>query len=473
MENESKNFSSDYFRNRVSTVEKDGKKRKWMYPKEVSGLFFKYRTALSWLLLAAFYAMPWIQFKEHQLLLLNILERKFILFGFLISPHDFYLVVFALLTGLISIVLFTVIYGRIFCGWICPQTIFMEMVFRKIETLFEGKANAREKLDKAPMDGNKFVRKLLKHTTYVAIAYITITTFIAYLIGTDTLIKRYQDPFTEHLFAWVATFAFTTAFYLVFAKMRELVCIIACPYGRLQGLLLDRNSIVVAYDYQRGEPRGKIQKNTQGEEVIKGDCIDCGLCFDVCPTGIDIRNGTQLECVNCTACIDVCDEVMDKIKRPRRLIGYYSENQIAENIPFKMTVRTWSYSILLTVLFIASVLLVLNRKEVEANILRTPGTLYQEQANNKISNLYNYEIINKTFKPVEVVVRAQNPDVAIAIIGQKTIKIAPESIAKGSLFLTLPKSSVNAYQMKLDLDLYINGEINQSIKTSFLGGGKR
>src|SRR5690606_11396773 len=259
-------------------------------------------------------------------------------FGTVFWPQDLHIFVFGMLIGLVFIVLFTVVYGRVWCGWACPQTIFLELIFRKIEYWIEGDANQQRKRDKGPNTSEKIFKKTLKHVIYFLISFLISNLFLAYVIGVDALYQIITEPVGQHIGGLVSMIVFTFLFYGVFAFVREIVCTHICPYGRLQGVLLDDQSLVVAYNYQRGEPRGKIKKGAEQQQEL-GDCIDCTLCVQVCPTGIDIRDGLQLECVNCTACIDACDSVMEKINRPKRLIGFYSSKQIEENTTEKNTTR--------------------------------------------------------------------------------------------------------------------------------------
>jgi len=293
----------------------DGK-RAWVYPKKPSGKLYKYRKFVSYGLLIFLLAAPFIKINGNQFLLFNILERRFNVFGLPFWPQDFYLVVISMLIGIVFIALFTVSFGRVFCGWICPQTIFMEMVFRRIEYWIEGDRNKQRKLDKQEWNAEKIRKKGFKWFIFLIISFLIANVFLAYLIGSDKLIKYSSGNPLDHLGTLFPLIIFTAVFYFVFAWFREQVCIIACPYGRLQSVLLDDKSIVVAYDHKRGEAengRKKFRKNEDREALGHGDCIDCLQCVNVCPTGIDIRNGTQLECVNCTACIDECDHIMESI----------------------------------------------------------------------------------------------------------------------------------------------------------------
>src|SRR6195952_2925500 len=304
---------------------KEAEKRKWLYPLIRKGKFYKWRSWISYAYLVLFFSGPLIRINGQPLLMLNFVDRQFVILGQVFWPQDIFLFVLASLVFVVCVVLFTIAFGRIFCGWICPQTIFMEMVFRKVEIWIEGDANKRKKLDAGPWNNDKIRKKTLKHFLFVILSFLIANTFLAYIIGSENLIAIITQPVKLHLVGFFSIWVFTIVFYLVYSQVRELVCTVICPYGRLQGVLMDENTLVVAYNDVRGEPRGKLDRN---EFSTKGDCVDCGLCVAVCPTGIDIRNGTQMECINCTACIDACDEVMDKIHKPRNLIGFYSENMI-------------------------------------------------------------------------------------------------------------------------------------------------
>ena len=323
---------NEQFRDNISTINKEGK-RSWVFPKKPSGKFYKYRSYLSYFLLAFLLLAPFIKINGNQFLLFNVLERRFNIFGFPFWPQDFHLLVISMITGVVFVILFTVVFGRLFCGWICPQTIFMEMVFRKIEYWIDGDRGKQIRLNKQPWNAEKIKKRLLKWFIFFVISFIIANVFLAYLIGGDTVISYITGNPLDNVRTLISLIIFTSVFYFVFAWFREQVCIIACPYGRLQGVLLDNKTINVAYDYKRGERdlgRSKFKKNEDRAALGKGDCIDCKQCVVVCPTGIDIRNGTQLECVNCTACIDECDHIMESINLPKGLIRYASEENIAE-----------------------------------------------------------------------------------------------------------------------------------------------
>lgn len=458
--------SPAHFRDQISTLTDDGKSRKWIYPRVVKGKLYQYRSVLSYFFLILLFAAPFLKLNGEQLVLLNVLERKFVFFGVIFWPQDFYLFVLAILTFMVFIVLFTVVFGRVFCGWACPQTIFLEMVFRKIEIWIEGDQLKRKKLDEGPLTTKKVFKKALKHGIYVVISFLIANIFLAYIIGSSQLIKIVTEPVSQHLSGFISISAFTLVFYLVFSKMRELVCTVVCPYGRLQGVLLDNQSIIVAYDYERGEPRGKRIKDAENHG---GDCIDCKLCVDVCPTGIDIRNGTQMECVNCTACIDACDMVMKKIDRPTRLIGFKSEDEIKNKKAFHINKRIYAYSAVLLALISVLSYLLITRSDVKATILRAGGTLYQlrdkEQA---ISNLYNVELINKTNRNIKFKLVADQPGAKIQYI-QKQDTIAYGGVAKLTFFVILPQNDIKTYKSTIGFKLIADEEVLDRFETTFIG----
>lgn len=460
---------SGSFRDRIYTADEEGH-RKWVFATQPFGKFYNYRTLLTVLYVAVFFTLPFLKVDGHPLFLFDVPERKFILFGFIFWPQDFFVFAITMLTFMVFIVFFTVIYGRVFCGWVCPQTIFMEMIFRRIEYWIEGSAEKQRKLEAGPWNREKIFKKSLKHTSFFALSFLVSNTFLAYVIGIDDLYQIVTEPVSQHLGGFIAIIGFTTAFYGVFAYAREMVCTFACPYGRLQGVLLDRNSVVVAYDYKRGEPRGKIKK---GEEQQTGDCIDCGLCVRVCPTGIDIRNGTQLECVNCTACIDACDSIMEKIDKPKGLIRYASENSIAEGRPHHFTPRMIGYSVVLVLLLGALSVLLVTREEVDAQITRTQGQLFQQTDSTHYSNLYNIKLLNKTIDSIPIELRLEGIKGEIQLVTHESLEVPSESFAESTFFIVVDQSEIQSMKMDIRVGVYSNNEKLESVKTTFFGPTKK
>jgi cytochrome c oxidase accessory protein FixG len=466
MNNQGSNTAADIdsFRDHLGIITDDGK-RKNIYAKKPKGRFYNARTIFSIFLLAFLFGMPLIKVDGHPFMMLNIIERKFILFGMAFGTHDFFILALGFITIVVSIILFTAVFGRVFCGWACPQTVFLEMVFRKIEFWIEGDYIRQKSFNAAPWSIGKIFKKLFKWAIFFALSVLIANTFLAWIVGIDELKHIITDPVSKHMGGFIAMLLFSGAFYFVFAYFREYACIYVCPYGRLQGVLLDKNSTVIAYDYVRGEPRGKIHK---GEERKSGDCIDCKECMAVCPTGIDIRNGTQLECVNCTACIDACDNIMDKISKPRGLIRFASENNIKESTKFKITGRVIAYSAVLIILLSVLTYLVSTRKPIDVTILRAPGMIFQEQPDNKISNLYTMKLTNKTFNDVPVTMKLENFDGELKVIGND-IHVGSNDVSETKFLVLLPKEKLTTMNIPLEIGLYSGSERFSLVKTNFLG----
>lgn len=459
---------TESFRDHIPYEDERGK-RKWIYPKKPSGRFHRYRIIVTSILLTILFVTPFIKINGHPFFLLNVFERKFVILGNVFWPQDTHLLILLLLTFFVFVILFTAIFGRVWCGWACPQTLFMEMVFRKIEYLIEGDANQQRKLSKQPWNFEKIWKRSLKHFLFIVIAVLIGHTVMAYLIGIDKTIEIVSQPPSKHLAGFIGLAVFSTIFYLVFSIVREHACTFICPYGRLQSVLINRETMVVAYDHVRGEPRGKLTKNTT--EQPKGDCVDCGLCVQVCPTGIDIRNGTQMECVNCTACIDACDEVMNKINKPRGLIRIDSLNGIVDGEKKKkLNVRTIAYSIVLLLLVGVFFVLVFTRTDIEATVVRASGQLYQELPDDKVSNLYNIQVVNKTFDTKELSFRLKNVEGEIKMVGGKNqFSLGSQDMLQEVMIIEIPKSQIKSLKTKLIIEVVSEGKVLERVKTTFLG----
>lgn len=477
---EERRIDKDSYRDHLSTVGKDGK-RNWIFPKKPSGRFYNARNIVAFFLLAFFFSGPFIEINGHPLLMINILEREFVIFGVAFWPQDLHLLVFGMLAFIVGVVLFTTVFGRLFCGWACPQTIFMEMVFRRIEYWIEGDANDQMRLNKAPWNREKILKKGGKHIIFYGLGFLIGNMFLAYVIGKDAWLELITDPPAEHLGGLAAMLVFTTIFYIVFAYMREQVCHFVCPYGRMQSVMLDNNSINVMYDFERGENRARVgdrKKVETGKATLAdlgfsedssfGDCIDCYQCVKVCPMGIDIRNGTQLECVHCTACIDACDAVMEKIDKPRGLIRYSSYTAIKDKNHKLINPRVLGYSTVLLILVTTFITLMATRSSLETTILREPGTLFQELPNNRYSNIYELKVINKTFDPINYSLELVSPPGQIIQLG--AIGTVPgQSLQTGRFMVQLDKSNLKGLQTPLTFDVYSDGEKVETVTTGFLG----
>ena len=461
---------NESYRDRIATVDAKGK-RNWVFAQKPKGKFYNIRTWVSWGFFGLFFALPWIYVNGRPLFLFNIPDAKFIIFGKIFWPQDFFIFGLTMVTFIIFIVLFTAAFGRLFCGWICPQTIFMEMFFRKVEYLIEGDRGKQLQLNKAPWDGRKIRIKLTKHLVFFFLSFIIANYFLAYVIGVNDLLKIIREPVTEHFVGFLSLMIFSVIFYAVYAWFREQACTVVCPYGRLQSVLMDRNSMIVAYDHKRGEPRGKFKK--QEPINLQGDCIDCFQCVKVCPTGIDIRNGTQMECVGCTACIDACDKMMVAINKPTGLVRYASENGIEEGKKLKYTTRMKFYTLLLILLSAVLTILLLTRKDIGSTIVRAPGQLYQERGTDSISNLYIIKVVNKTLKDIPITLRLMNAPGRIIEAEGRDIMVQKEDIGKGSFFIVLPNSYISRRKTKLEVGLYQGEKLISTATTNFMGPFKR
>jgi cytochrome c oxidase accessory protein FixG len=455
------------FRDHIATVNEKGK-RIWIFPKKPKGTFYNYRKLVSYLLLVLLFGLPHIKFHGEPFFLFNILERKFILFGKIFWPEDFYLFAIATILGIIGVILFTIIYGRLFCGWVCPQTIFMEMLFRRIEYLIDGDWTHQKKLETQPWNREKLTKRVLKHSIFWMISFLIANTFLAYIIGADKLWEIQTDPFGKHMGGLIGISIFTTVFYFVFARLREQVCTTICPYGRLQGVLLDPNSMVVAYDHKRGEERAKFKKGEDRNALGKGDCIDCKLCVHVCPTGIDIRNGTQLECINCTACVDECNTIMDGIGKPKGLIRFVSENSIKTGSRFEWTRRVKAYTgLLLLVMGIFTTLLV-TQKDFQTNIFRQRGSTYQKTDDGLISNIFELNMANKTRKNFHIQLKLDDSKGKIETV-VKHLFLKKEDHLKERFLIKFPFNEVRNGKKIVTIIILGNGEEIQRMKVKFLG----
>ncbi|HFG0565229.1 TPA: cytochrome c oxidase accessory protein CcoG [Flavobacterium psychrophilum] len=458
------------FRDSIGTIDDQGH-RKFIFPKKPSGKLYEYRKWVSYFLLIILVANPFLKVNGNQFMMFNVLERRFNIFGFPFWPQDFYLFVLFMIVGVVFVILFTVIFGRIFCGWICPQTIFLEMVFRRIEYWIEGDRGAQIRLSKQEWNPEKIRKKALKWIIFLVISFFIANVFLAYLISSDELFKMIKEGPENHVSTLISLLIFTGVFYFVFAWFREQVCIIACPYGRLQGVLLDNKSINVAYDFVRGEKeigRAKFNKKEERETTGKGDCIDCFQCVNVCPTGIDIRNGTQLECINCTACIDECDSIMKSIGLPKGLIRYASEDEIEKKAKFKFSNRMKGYTAVLAILIGILTGLLFLRNEVETVILRLPGQLYEHKGDN-ISNIFTFKIINKTNDDFnDIHFKLHNIKGTIKVIGKQSFKVKKQAINKGTLFVEINQFLLENDKTKIEVEVYNGNKKIETTTTSFL-----
>ncbi len=459
------------FRDHLATASKEGKRR-WLFPKKVDGRWFRRRTVVSWFLLGIMFIGPFVKIHGNPLLMLNIVERRFSILGQIFWPQDAAIFAVAMLLFLTGIVVFTAAFGRLWCGWTCPQTVLMEMVFRKIEHVIEGDAPEQKKLDAAPWDGAKILKRGAKHTVFFGLSFLISNWLLSYIIGLESLLEIIVDHPGNHIAGLSFMMGFTVIFYLIFARFREQACTFICPYGRFQSAMLDENSMVVAYDNRRGETRARLRRSQppplRAAEGV-GDCVNCRQCVSVCPTGIDIRNGLQMECVNCTACIDACDNVMDRLGWKRGLIRYGSLNSIERGEPFRFTPRMATYSAVLTGLIALFLVLIFTRSAIDATLLRAPGGLFQENADGRISNLYTVKVINKSQQDMAVTFRVEGRGGEIKILGSSEFVVPREKLGQTSALVLLDRASLTGSKTRIQIGVYAAGRKVDTLKTAFIG----
>jgi cytochrome c oxidase accessory protein FixG len=459
------------FRNRLATADKQGRRR-WLFPKKVDGKWFVRRTHVSWLLLGLMFIGPFIEINGNPLLMFNVVERRFSILGQIFWPQDAAIFAIAMLLFLMGIVVFTTAFGRLWCGWTCPQTILMEMVFRKIEYAIEGDSDTQKALQRAPWSRQKILKKTTKHTIFFALSFLISNCLLSYIIGLDDLTKIITDNPRHHITGLAFMLGFTIIFYLLFARFREQACTYICPYGRFQSAMLDENSMVVAYDYKRGESRARLQRaQTHANRTAEGlgDCVNCRQCVSVCPTGIDIRNGLQMECINCTACIDACDKVMDKVGWQRGLIRYASLNSIERGTPFRFTARMAGYTAVLVALITLFCVLLFTRSAVDCTLLRAPGGLFNENNDGKISNLYTLKVVNKSRRDIPLTFRLEDHPGRLEVMGAGKFIVPKENLAQTSILILLDRNSLNNGKAKIKVGVYAGDRRIETIKTSFIG----
>lgn len=448
------------------TLPSNEKKRKWIYAKKPSGKLYNYRQIVGYGLLLFLVIAPFLKINGNPFLMFNIVERKFSIFGNVFFPQDLHIFVFGMLIIMVCIVLFTAIFGRVWCGWTCPQTIFMELVFRRIEYLIEGDWIQQRRLNEGPNTDARAWKKLLKHTIFLFISFVISNIFLAYIIGVEALYEIITAPIEEHRVGLISIVVFTLVFYAVFAYVREIVCTTICPYGRLQGVLLDDQSTTVAYNEKRGEPRGKQRKGVS--DLEKGDCVDCELCVHVCPTGIDIRQGIQLECVSCTACIDACDAVMDKINKPRGLIGFYSLGEIEGKGEFKRNrTRHAIYGVILVFLIGVFGYMIFTRSDIGGSLLRATGSSYQLRPDGTVSNLYTLELLNKSGREIDFEIVPATADMDIQLVNNIST-LNKDGSAKLSFFMIADRKDIESYKTPVKVHILSDGIIVETMKTTFI-----
>ncbi len=415
--------------------------RKKIYPRAVSGVFANWRWALVWFTQLLYYGLPWLPWNGRQSVLFDLVERKFYIFGLVFWPQDVFFLAILLIISAYALFLFTAVAGRLWCGYACPQTVYTEM-FMWLEMKFEGDRSARMKLDAAPWGGNKVLRRGGKILAWGLLAFWTGYTFVAYFTPATTLWKAFWSfqlgPWETF---WILFYGGFT--YLMAGHMREQVCKYMCPYARFQGVMFDPDTLVITYDEERGEPRGARKKGLEPRSLGKGDCVDCGICVQVCPTGIDIRKGLQYECIGCAACIDACDQVMDKMGYSKGLIRYSTENAIAQHwgwndiLSHVMRPRILIYTLILGLICVAFVYGLATKPTLRVDVIRDRATLAREVEGGLVENVYRLHVMNVSEEPRRFAISVSGLD-GMELVGERIVELPPAAARSYALQVRVP-----------------------------------
>jgi len=439
------------------------KARRKIHPRSVSGVFATWRWVCVWLTQLLYYGLPWIEWNDRQAVLFHIAERKFYVFGLILWPQDVFLLAVILIIAAYALFLFSAVAGRLWCGYACPQTVYTE-IFIWIEKKLEGDHAARTKLDKAPLDAHKFRLRATKYSLWALFSLWTGFTFVGYF----TPIHALWDAFWAwELGPWAAFWIFFyAAFTYAFAgHLREQACVYMCPYARFQGAMFDPDTLVITYDTERGEPRGHLEKDAEKESSGKGDCIDCGLCVQVCPTGIDIRNGLQYECIGCAACVDVCDGVMDKLSLPRGLVRYSTENAVTHRWGRRQIMarvirpRTVIYTLILLLITLALAWGIANKPDLRVNVLHDRAVLGRE-VQGQIENLYRLQVMNITEREARYLISVTGLE-GIRLSGENRLEVGPASTRSFNVAVRVPLGIAPKGSHSISFD--IKAEDNENV----------
>lgn len=435
----------------LSTLERDGSRR-WMQPRLSKGRLLTARRIVAYVLIATYTLLPFLHVGGKPFVLLDIAARRFTIFGYTFHPTDTLLLALALVAALVGVFFVTALFGRVWCGWACPQTVYLEFVFRPIERLFNGTAG-RGGAPRKPPSG--FMTSL-RFVVYAAIAFVLANTFLAYFVGVDALLEWMQRSPLQHPVPFIVMAGLTAAMLVNFAYFREQLCILACPYGRLQSVLLDKDSSIVSYDALRGDPRGKARKT--GPATKLGDCVDCRLCVTTCPTGIDIRDGLQMECINCTQCIDACNVVMHKLGRRPNLIRYSSQNADAGAPRRLLRPRLAIYSLVMAVLATLFVVTLSGRQSFDAVVLRNTGQPYSLTETGDVRNVVRLKTTNRSDAELRLQVTVIEP-ADVTLHGADEPFVLPEGEAN-----TFPLAVVAAPE------LFVTGQVRMQLRVESVDG---
>jgi cytochrome c oxidase accessory protein FixG len=448
---------------RASSLRKDGH-RNWVHPADVAGRFTTIRRIVFAVLIAVYVITPWIEVGGHPAVFLDIDSRKFYLLGATFNAQDFWLAFF-LLTGVgFLLIVLTALAGRVWCGYACPQTVFLEGVFRRIERLIEGPRPARIKRDRGPWNWDKVWRKTVKHAAFIVLGLVVAHVFLSYFVSLPGVFEMVRRRPAEHPEAFAWAMGLTTVMYVNFAFFREQLCLIVCPYGRLQSVLMDKDSIIVGYDVERGEPRGKAKDESAG------DCVACNRCVVVCPTGIDIREGLQLDCIGCANCIDACDEVMIKLKRDPGLIRYDSLNGLEGEKKRFLRPRLAFYAVLGVVGVIVASFAIQSRTAFEANMLRQSGAPpFVVTDRGVVRNTYEIHLVNKGEESAVFRVRPASDGMEF-VIPRTRIELRSLDSTTLPVFVTLPREDVESgLEARVEIEMEGAPEETRIVGVPFLG----
>jgi cytochrome c oxidase accessory protein FixG len=418
----------------LPTLNEDGSRR-WLRPTLSAGTWLRRRRWVAYALMLVFFAVPYLSMNGKPLILLDLPRREFTLFGTTFLPTDTLLVMLLVLVVLILIFLLSALFGRVWCGWACPQTVYMEFLFRPIERLFEGGARGSLQMDRTR---GAHPWRWMKHAVYALIAVFLSHTFLGYFVGIERLKEWVQLSPVEHPVAFLVMLGTTVMIFLDFAWFREQTCLVACPYGRIQSALLDDRSTIVTYDPRRGEPR---MKGVRGRPAEAGDCVDCGNCVTTCPTGIDIREGLQMECIHCTQCIDACDTVMGKIGKPPGLIRYGSRAELSGGRAARLRVRTVLYPAALAVALGLFVTLLVTRRDADVTVLHGLGVPYTVQSDGRIVNQVRIKIANRAAETRRFRLELTGAPEATVIAPLNPLPVPARETRTTSAFVVLPREA--------------------------------
>jgi cytochrome c oxidase accessory protein FixG len=451
---------------RTSVIDETGRRR-WMYPERVRGRFARWRDIIFSVLILFYVAAPWIEIAGIPLLRFDLPGRRFHIFGAQFVATDAYLLALFLLISMLALFLFSALLGRLWCGWACPQTVYLDGVFRRVEWWIEGPPSKRKALDRGPRDDVYYTKKGIKHAIFIALSLFLSFSFTAYFVGPRASFAMLGGS-GEHPTALIIGLVTTACLYFDFAFFREQFCTFLCPYARLQTVMLDKHSLVIGYDPKRGEPRGPIRPETVQLKVL-GDCIDCKRCVQVCPTGIDIREGLQLECIACAACIDACDMVMDKVGRPRGLIRYDSTAGLQGTAHKILRPRSILYVIIMILVTTLLTVKLRARETVDFAVVRPPGTPYIVQDDGKVRNMFQINVTNVDPGPHAVKFQVDGPAGLEYLIPGEPFQLASGERIKVEAFVMLPDSLVKESSTQLKFQMLNDGQATGTRFAKFLG----